>query len=84
MIINKIIHKIGDLPVDVYSKVMTRKQKQTINSQRTGKRLYLFCAPIHSNLGDQAQLLCWLRLFAIWHPDYEVVKVSNGTEILIQ
>lgn len=77
MIINKIIHKIGDLPIDVYSKVMTRKQKQTINSQRTGKRLYLFCAPIHSNLGDQAQLLCWLRLFAIWYPDYEVVKVST-------
>lgn len=77
MIVKKIISKIAGIPVCVYTKAKTREQRQVISSTRTGKRLYLFCAPIHSNLGDQAQLLCWLNLFTIWYPDYEVVKVST-------
>lgn len=40
-------------------------------------RIYFFCTPTHSNLGDQAQLLCWLRLFQQWYPNYEVICVPT-------
>jgi len=41
------------------------------------KKIFLFCTPTHSNLGDQAQLYCWLRLFARWYPEHRVICVPT-------
>ncbi len=41
------------------------------------KRIYFFCTPTHSNLGDQAQLYCWLRLMKEWYPSHEIVCVPT-------
>lgn len=43
---------------------------------RCEKRIYYFCVPSHSNLGDQAQMFCWLRLFTEWFRDYKVVPIK--------
>ena len=56
------------------------KKKEELQNrlvQVKSKRIYFFCTPMHSNLGDQAQLLCWLRLFSEWYPSYEVVCVPT-------
>lgn len=37
--------------------------------------IYYFCTPIHSNLGDQAQLVCIKKWFANNYPDYTVVEL---------
>lgn len=58
-----------------------RKQKNILANQirdrRNTKRIFYFCPPTHSNLGDQAQYFCWLRLFEEWHPGYEVICVPQ-------
>lgn len=48
-----------------------------IQNNTSKKTLYLFCAPTHSNLGDQAQLLCWLRLLKKYYPDYRIICVPT-------
>ena len=50
-----------------------------------GKTIYLFCVPVHSNLGDQAQYFCWLRLFKQFCPDYNIISIPtiNGTEEIL-
>ena len=69
MIINKIIKKITDAPRDIRLSLYMKDNKRVLDEvikKRTGiKRIYLFCSPTHSNLGDQAQLMCWMRLFAL-------------------
>ena len=81
MIINKIIKKITDAPRNIRLSLYMKDNKRVLDEvikKRTGiKRIYLFCSPTHSNLGDQAQLMCWMRLFALWYPDYEVVRVAT-------
>lgn len=51
--------------------------QEKLNQQIEMHRLYFFCTPTHSNLGDQAQLMCWLRLFREWYPEHEVVCVPT-------
>lgn len=41
-------------------------------SNKKGKTIYLFCPPIHNNLGDQAQTMCIYRWFNSYYPDYNV------------
>lgn len=45
-------------------------------------RIYYFLTPTHSNLGDQAQLMCWINLFKQWYPEHEVIQIPLivGTE----
>jgi len=38
--------------------------------------IYYFCIPVHSNLGDQAQLFCWQRLFTEWYPTYKLIPIA--------
>lgn len=54
-----------------------RKKLQLQIENKHGKSLYLFCAPTHSNLGDQAQLMCWIRIFKEWYPEHEIVLVPS-------
>lgn len=76
-LIKRVVRKVLNIPVDIYKVWMKRKQKKNILTHSDKDRIYLFCAPIHSNVGDQAQLLCWLKLFKQWYPNYEVVEVST-------
>lgn len=58
-----------------------QKQKdlltKKIKLEHINNRIYYFCPPTHSNLGDQAQYLCWLKLFSEWYPEHEVIAVPQ-------
>lgn len=61
-----------------YRFFVARLIKQTIEKIKelsTTPRIYYFLTPTHSNLGDQAQLLCWLNLFKKWYPTYNVITL---------
>lgn len=76
-ILTKILKKRDWLLEQRYIKRMRNALSRKLKDPSSSKRIYFFCAPTHSNLGDQAQLMCWLRLFAEWYPDYEVVQVPT-------
>lgn len=40
-------------------------------------RIFLFCVPTHSNLGDQAQLMCTEHWIKKSFPDYKLVKMTE-------
>lgn len=86
MIIKKIFsvikREIKSFPEKRYIQAKKYKQRLTIENRGEKPRIFLFCAPIHSNLGDEAQLLCWLRLFKQWYPGHEIVPVSTKYRIL--
>lgn len=74
---NKITQKISRLRWILYQNRCKKLLYDKLNNGSKKKRVYFFCTPTHSNLGDQAQLLCWLRLFKEWFPDYEIIKIPN-------
>lgn len=77
-IIKKINNKlVNELPDRVYEHQQRKALMKLLANPTKSKRIFLFCTPTHSNLGDQAQLMCWLRLFKEWYPDYTVVKVPT-------
>ena len=76
-IVNKITDKGMYLRQRIYIKKKTKELDFLIKNRTSKNRIYFFCTPSHSNLGDQAQLYCWLRLMKEWHPDYEVVCVPT-------
>lgn len=55
-------------------KLLNTLKKKKRNKIRD-KNIYLFCTPLHSNIGDQAQLLCWLNLFTKKYPEYKIVCI---------
>lgn len=55
-----------------YDASQKKSLSDKLNHNIGAPRIYLFSTPIHSNLGDQAQLMCWLQLFNEWYPDHEV------------
>ena len=69
-------HFVGNMRYKFYLSQQAKALNRQI-AERGEKVIFLFCAPTHSNLGDQAQLLCWMRLFHEWYPEHEVVKVST-------
>lgn len=79
MVLSRIIKRgyqeIVNLPDTFYIEKKKRDLRLRVSERGCRKRIYLFCAPTHSNIGDQAQLMCWLRLLDLWYPDYEVIKV---------
>lgn len=40
------------------------------------KKVYVLCDPIHSNLGDQAQLLCTDQWIENNYPDYQIIHLG--------
>ena len=50
---------------------------EKIREYHSNHRIYFFDVPSHSNLGDQAQYMCWLRLFSEWYPDYEIIPIPQ-------
>lgn len=78
-LIKKIKRVFNNIPSQQYvRKQRTVFKNQLVNVKVSNKNaIFLFCAPTHSNLGDQAQLMCWLKLFKEWYPNYEVITVST-------
>ena len=73
----KIKRKIGNIFTDIYCNRQADKLQGEIKRNPAARTLYLFCAPTHSNLGDQAQLFCWLRLFKEWYPNHRIICVPT-------
>lgn len=76
-IIKKVFNKITYIKTDCYVKFKQRELQKVLLREPNKSRIYFFCTPTHSNLGDQAQLFCWLRLLKEWHPGHEVVCVPT-------
>lgn len=74
---SKIIHKAYQLKWLLYRQKCIKCLNEKLNEKPEKKRIFFFCTPTHSNLGDQAQLLCWLRLFREWYKEYEIIKVPT-------
>lgn len=74
-IMDKIINKIIWYKQKIYISSLIKKTLGVIRQEHVKKRIYYFLTPTHSNLGDQAQLVCWLRFFKQWHPEYEVIQI---------
>lgn len=60
----------------LYVALQKRSLYKNVLTLSSSKILYYFCVPVHSNLGDQAQMFCWLHLFAEWFPEYKVIPVA--------
>ena len=52
--------------------------KKLLEVDITQKRIWYFCVPTHSNLGDQAQACCIEKYFRISFSDHIVFKLSNN------
>lgn len=76
-IIKKVQNKLTYLKSERYVKQKQSELELVISRNSNTPRIYFFCTPTHSNLGDQAQFFCWLRLMREWHPGYEVVCVPT-------
>lgn len=74
-VIRKIINRVFEIPSQYYVAKKAKMLAQKIVEKHSTPRIYFFCTPTHSNLGDQAQLFCWLRLMKEWHPEHEVICV---------
>lgn len=76
-ICKKIRTKIINFKTNRYVNRHKKSLLMKLSERSVSNRIYYFCTPTHSNLGDQAQLMCWLRLFKEWYPDYEVVMIPS-------
>ena len=61
-IFKKIINKIHWYKYRFFVARLIKQTIEKIKELSTTPRIYYFLTPTHSNLGDQAQLLCWLNL----------------------
>lgn len=52
--------------------------KKLLEVDITQKRIWYFCVPTHSNLGDQAQACCIEKYFRKFFSDHIVFKLSNN------
>lgn len=52
--------------------------KKLLEVDITQKRIWYFCVPTHSNLGDQAQACCIEKYFRKFFLDHIVFKLSNN------
>lgn len=76
-VIRKIINRVFEIPSQYYVAKRAKMLAQKIVEKHSTPRIYFFCTPTHSNLGDQAQLFCWLRLLKEWHSGYEVFCIPT-------
>jgi len=76
-IYKKIKGKIKYTCEQFYLAKKAKELEKVIALKHDNKRIYFFCTPTHSNLGDQAQLYCWLTLLKEWYPKYEIISVPS-------
>ena len=59
----------------LYLKREKDRLQKLIDQKPKTPRIYFFSTPVHSNLVDQAQLMCWLRLFKEWYPSHDIICI---------
>ncbi len=52
-----------------------KKELREMIANTNSPHIFFFSTPVHSNLGDQAQFMCWLRLFKEWYPKHKVICI---------
>lgn len=62
---------------NVYYSCKKKELEKAIHNNKSNKTLYFFVTPTHSNLGDQAQLMCWLMLFEEIYKEYKIICIPN-------
>lgn len=77
IIIRRIINKLNNIRIERFIRKQSLRLSALIKSKHSNSCIYLFCSPTHSNLGDQAQLMCWLRLFKEWYPQHKVICIPT-------
>ena len=61
----------------IYYTFKKQELNKLLRKKRTKQTIYLFVTPPHSNLGDQAQLMCWLKFFQEIYNNYEIICIPN-------
>lgn len=77
MICKKILNRIRNIIYVVYYDRKSFFLTNQIKEKHSCNRIYYFCPPCQSNLGDQAQYLCWMRLLKEWYPDFEIISIPQ-------
>ncbi len=73
----RIRRRINMFLENIYYSYKKRELDKILHSNNSDKTLYFFVTPTHSNLGDQAQLMCWLRLFKEIYNEYTIICIPN-------
>lgn len=78
--IRKIINKFKLIYKIIFDKTDYSELKKELNSR--SRKIFLFGAPFHSNMGDQAQTLCSLLWFEKNYPEYksyafDTIEITN-------
>lgn len=60
----------------IYRQKKYTKQQINLGKNKT-PMIYLFCIPIHPNLGDQAQLMCIKEWFKEHFPEYTIAEICS-------
>ena len=76
IILSKIRNKLYWYKYKFYIVALKRETLKKIRKSSQKARIYYFLTPTHSNLGDQAQLMCWTKLFGQWYPKHEIIGAS--------
>lgn len=78
----KIKNRIKRYRIQYFVNNLRKSTLNKIESDSQNPRIYYFLTPTHSNLGDQAQLLCWQKLFAKWYKNYDIIEIPSiiGTD----
>lgn len=74
-IIKKIKNKITWYRERLFISSLVKDTLGSVLQVTNKKRIYYFLTPTHSNLGDQAQLLCWIKFFNKWYPNYDIIQI---------
>lgn len=75
IILSKIRNKLYWYKYKFYIVALKRETLKKIRKSSQKARIYYFLTPTHSNLGDQAQLMCWTKLFGQWYPKHEIIEI---------
>lgn len=76
-VVKRVIDKKKLMFDSIYIWKEKRKLHKFLLDNTKNKKIYFFSVPKHSNLGDQAQYFCWLRLLKEWYPDHEIVSIPE-------
>lgn len=77
-LIKRIIRKIYSIIDKLYIFFEEKKTFKLIKNNIDNRKIYLFSNPIHSNLGDQAQTYCILKIFENQYPDHTVICIPKA------
>lgn len=76
-VVSIIKKKIDSIRTYLFVRNKAKELQKELETSTNENRIFFFCTPTHSNLGDQAQLYCWLNLMKEWYPEHKIVCVPT-------